>query len=103
MSDKSEESILPYDYLILSTGLQYCFDEPGHGDIPEKGVFTLQGDSCDEKVLEKTKELIANNGNIYLPKLFIYLSIYLFVCSQEKLLCMVHLLRLSHFWHISLI
>lgn len=64
MSDKSEESILPYDYLILSTGLQYCIDEPGHGDIPEKGVFTLQGDTCDEKVLEKTKELIANNGKV---------------------------------------
>ena len=51
----STDTILHYDYLVLSTGLQYAIEMPKYGHIPENGLVILNEDNCTE-IMEKTQQ-----------------------------------------------
>lgn len=61
-SDQSEESTLPYDYLVITTGTQFASDKPQTGHVPNEGVFTISGNISDNQTIEKAKALIGNDG-----------------------------------------
>ena len=63
MSDGREKAVLPYDYLVITTGSQYVPQKPTNGDIPTEGVFSVK---CDDKQgLERARALIGDQGKNY--------------------------------------
>ena len=64
MTDDSEVSTVPYDYLVISTGLQYVPENPRCGEIPHEGVFGIQGNQSDVLVMREARETVGTDGQL---------------------------------------
>ena len=73
---EGEESTVPYDYLVITTGSQYIPERPINERVPEEGVITINGNFGDKQRLEKAKQQIANDGKEKRNSNYMYMDVY---------------------------
>ena len=48
----TQETVLPYDYLLLCTGSQFQVTQPAEGGIPEQGLFALENNQQAKDLMD---------------------------------------------------